>query len=730
VPDHLILHLKRFEFDLQTMARSKINDYFEFPNTLDMRPYTMEYLAAKEGGEETPSEPDEFELVGVLVHTGTAESGHYYSYIRDRVSIAETPSWLEFNDSDVSYFNPNSIPAACFGGSDNSNAAYVNKPFSAYMLFYQRKFSLTKIDGYSVGILQKNARLLNLEQLRLQIVKDNQQSLKQYCMFGPNYICFLRRLLTGAGIEEKLGQEISTRDTNTDEILRLSLYALDQIYSRFKDSTELEFLGNVIGQLIIQNPLSCKQFLVWAAQGPVLENLLMVNPFMAVRQTFAKLVCAGLRHLRVVSISAYGACSEDEDERRQSPVLLIAEGCVESWSVLQSSAKSWNDFFTMLVEIAQMGTEEVELLLRGGVLYKLLEMAVGPSYSHDQARELAGFAKLFGKLKLPAVKAAELLAILINRCTLFRRAATDLETRDSYRADEFMPLTYDEQRYMECYDGDRTGLIFLSKYLEINHTAPYVSSIVKSLLNRGDGSPKENQYVERIRNTLISGVSVDPAALAEPYLQCLQAFLQVTRSVKHMQYTIRKVSQEVQTIGNSGGMEHLGFFQAICTQQSFVDPLPTVIGNIWHWAPPLLVYYEEDVRDHTESFLERLLTHTTEEAGSARFRTPFVNLANGCFQFITETMRPNRRHLDYGMFSNVLRVLERCKEFQDDEMAFSAKLEGIRSYLFAEYGSDIDTPDLSTFTHNLVVEDDDVDVASGGSRQFTLRICGANPSSR
>ena len=40
LPNYLIVVLKRFEFDYQTMSRSKVNDYCSFPNSLNMMPYT------------------------------------------------------------------------------------------------------------------------------------------------------------------------------------------------------------------------------------------------------------------------------------------------------------------------------------------------------------------------------------------------------------------------------------------------------------------------------------------------------------------------------------------------------------------------------------------------------------------------------------------------------------------------------------------------------------------
>lgn len=51
----------------------------------------------------------------MTVHTGTADGGHYYSFIRDREH--ELPDrWLLFNDAEVKPFDPAHIAAECFGG--------------------------------------------------------------------------------------------------------------------------------------------------------------------------------------------------------------------------------------------------------------------------------------------------------------------------------------------------------------------------------------------------------------------------------------------------------------------------------------------------------------------------------------------------------------------------------------------------------------------------------------
>ena len=49
LPPILVIQLKRFDYDYERMCLIKFNDYFEFPRTLDMEPYTVGGLAKIEG---------------------------------------------------------------------------------------------------------------------------------------------------------------------------------------------------------------------------------------------------------------------------------------------------------------------------------------------------------------------------------------------------------------------------------------------------------------------------------------------------------------------------------------------------------------------------------------------------------------------------------------------------------------------------------------------------------
>lgn len=164
LPKHLILVLKRFEFDYDVMQKMKVNDYCEFPEELNMEPYTQEGLARREklakkeenqGDDEEgevsnepkyPLELYNYRLSGVLVHSGYAEGGHYYSFIKDREDEEGKDKWYEFNDEIVKEFDKTDLESECFGGEEKwsdmmGHSIYLKnseKHRNAYVLFYER----------------------------------------------------------------------------------------------------------------------------------------------------------------------------------------------------------------------------------------------------------------------------------------------------------------------------------------------------------------------------------------------------------------------------------------------------------------------------------------------------------------------------------------------------------------------------------------------------------------
>ncbi|KAG6614817.1 Ubiquitin-specific protease [Phytophthora cinnamomi] len=94
-----------------------------------------------ESDEKTKLDPNyEYRLKGILVHSGVAQGGHYYSFIYDHVS----EKWFKYDDEDVTPFDPANIEAECFGGVQRrswhgSNNSMEMEVFSnALMLFYEK----------------------------------------------------------------------------------------------------------------------------------------------------------------------------------------------------------------------------------------------------------------------------------------------------------------------------------------------------------------------------------------------------------------------------------------------------------------------------------------------------------------------------------------------------------------------------------------------------------------
>ena len=114
LPDILAFNTMRYSFNMVTMME-KVNTHFSFPFRLDMTPYMEHTLIPKKGGKDASSQQGNtaesyaYELIGVTVHTGTADGGHYYAFIRDRTSTKD--KWFSFNDAEVKSFNPNQIAA-------------------------------------------------------------------------------------------------------------------------------------------------------------------------------------------------------------------------------------------------------------------------------------------------------------------------------------------------------------------------------------------------------------------------------------------------------------------------------------------------------------------------------------------------------------------------------------------------------------------------------------------
>ncbi|MBE3048513.1 DUF3517 domain-containing protein, partial [Candidatus Bathyarchaeota archaeon] len=377
IPNNLIFHLKRFDFNLRTMQRSKINDYFSFPTKIDMTPYTIEHLT-------NPDEPvseDIFELVGVLVHSGTAESGHYYSYIRERPSSAGQDRWVEFNDDLVSPYNPETLEYSTFGGPDfryESNGVVYDKNYSAYMLFYQRSTSLQPVEE-SVSVPVKVTVPRNiLEHIR----SENLYILRRHCLFDPNHALFVRKVF----------EFCVERDDGTcspdHRLERLAMHAalghLDQVVSRTKEIPDFADYYDMFNRKLSQCVQCAMSFFRYFRDRPeAFRGLIQRNPEQVVRSETGDLLITALATIKRDLPNKYGiletAAVDDGDmddwEYSSEAVVLRVQTIVETlWLSFQSNLRSWNEVFGFMHQFARLGETETAILLNSELLAGLLRI--------------------------------------------------------------------------------------------------------------------------------------------------------------------------------------------------------------------------------------------------------------------------------------------------------------------------------------------------------------------
>lgn len=216
LPNIIFITLRRFEFDYDSMKRLKLNDYCEFPMELNMENFTqegierLEYakekeaatLAGKDFTKESPTKryPDDYyqyRLRGIIIHVGTADSGHYYSFIR------EQNQWFEFNDTFVRPLDPSEIPNEAFGGEEKFSyqaqsgvtaAAFKSKHRNAYILLYERsKFYVYRKEEESLKPLVYTYDTNEIE--FSEVKEENERYWRCKSSFSPEYFDFILQLL-------------------------------------------------------------------------------------------------------------------------------------------------------------------------------------------------------------------------------------------------------------------------------------------------------------------------------------------------------------------------------------------------------------------------------------------------------------------------------------------------------------------------------------------------------
>jgi len=384
LPRHLIIHLKRFEFNFETMQQAKINDRFEFGHSLDMLPFTVE---GREGSdpdlEKGPEQYYKYSLCGVVVHTGTANSGHYYSFIRER----GTDSWYEFNDSFVGDFNASHIEDDCFGGEEtnymgysgqgagtNTNAWLKEKIRNAFLLVYDRNdvFEEEKTDVPEGGMKYKAPVL---PAIREEVYRDNVEFWRKKNILDKRYFDFLSSLL-----RREFSQNHAKMSSEVFQLAcRFSLGTLVAARDSAQVLTWTELLSKLLPtftegagarwilQALANDVLALKELLLWTDDSEIRKNTTF----------FLKNV---IEHVCRSCITA----GEITDREAWIVCVQFVATVMEFLPEAQIHWRRMDQYMLLLVAFAQSCDDAKKYLLNEGYLGRILSFFLGENSPYPE----------------------------------------------------------------------------------------------------------------------------------------------------------------------------------------------------------------------------------------------------------------------------------------------------------------------------------------------------------
>ncbi|KAI0455620.1 hypothetical protein F5B21DRAFT_503179 [Xylaria acuta] len=627
LPDNLIFHLKRFDFNLRLLQRSKINDYFPFPNKIDMQPYTVEHLRNPSRN----AEPDIFELVGVLVHSGTAETGHYYSFIRERPTNSVS-SWVEFNDDIVTSWDPSQMENACFGGPDNrqfDNGNIYEKVYSAYMLFYQRSSSLQQEQEILKASGHPRQLRINVPpELELQVKLDNWAIIQRHNLYDPSHIAFILKIL-----EFSWAGKCSKEHKRENLAMHVALGHLDQVASRAKDLPDFDSLSSLIITACQRCPLCCFAFFQYfQLHKEALRMLLFKNSDPSVRHDVGQTLLYVLKKIKSHYPDEYGCIGFDGDEATTStisrPTILeaTADLFVYIWETFHTRPVAWPEYFGTMIDFAKLGRLESSVLLDRDFLAKIL-MAIAADQAFDLPPQYSRLLAVVSRrmaTRPPNYEGIITLADILMDCmdSDMSNYVEDYAGRLSMaQHDDLIPFTAQEVNILHKMWGRTDAGVFVDKLIQLNQNPIATDSIISRL------ATSNTQMDIIVLRSLLSGITgqITPQPVT-PYLHAGFNYCASSPNREGVHRLIRHVSDQCMTVQNSEARSFFDFQRDLFdgvrnTGENNEDIQLHSLRNLPLWIPGLLGYLDRTVSGSVEVFLhEKLFKYGT---------TPVFEAASG-----------------------------------------------------------------------------------------------------
>ncbi|KAJ6218179.1 hypothetical protein RDWZM_009336 [Blomia tropicalis] len=449
LPKILCFNTMRYTFNMVTMTKEKVNTHFSFPFNLDMAPYLEKNLInITDAHDQSQLENEKsnevintkYELIGVTVHTGTAEGGHYYSFIQDRdVNSLSRNRWFLFNDAEVKSFEKANIAAECFGGEttskqyDQANDKFfdcsIEKTNSAYMLFYERIDDVeSPEDDMKIEECSINNGISN--SLMNWIWDDNISFLRDQFIFEHSYFDFIWKVC--AQVPQTLSTTFSVKATEIAAELA-TLFLLETLIHAKEKPTIANWIELLTKQF--NNSLNACEWLInylancdwWSIQ------ILFKCSNQMVRQLFIRLCIHVIVKLKPAPCNALFLHHLNSDgmktvDRYKCVTRFIRRLLslidIDNMSI-KPNIKNLTEYFSFLYEFAKQGDEECSFLISIEAISIMINFYLNHTkimnefvdhFSDNEDEEFEDRPHIFGQLmedKVPRMASLDKMIMLI-----------------------------------------------------------------------------------------------------------------------------------------------------------------------------------------------------------------------------------------------------------------------------------------------------------------------------
>lgn len=673
--------------------------------------------------------PDIFELVGILVHVGTTETGHYYSFIRTGTS--NDTRWNEFNDTEVNEFDPNKIADQCFGGWDRQWGNM--KPYNAYMLFYQRRNAAAKSDidcveeNVDVPISQDAVSTMS-SRVPAAIARENEVLSRQYCCLDPVHAQFICDLF--AKCKTLAGGICSENHHNEDAMITTMLGYVHQVASRAKDQSIFDVILQTLRPSLDACPRCAALTIQWTTTNPtLLAELILYCPSSKTRSNALDLVSVAVK-TTVSSMPPFfdGSVPKEglntySDLRKHQGDLLsgLVRVLMLEMPEIAKFATRWAEYFGLFLTIARLGVDAVAVLLSEGLLKSCVELVylTDPQNSpppHSRFVEVNFNFIRRCKRQVSFIEVIRVVAEVFRHIDVFDNAYKSVTARFE---------SYDEQSRRFGITGQESNAIlfcdesqypFLTKVIDgwEKEATPWVpGQIVAQMLEAATNDSEGEEHVNTIVKTIATAMNEYYAcSVGIPLKTAVFFFENCTRATRarHLLEIARHNAAQLSDAGKysmhrgpvpddieKGADAYLEFFETIAALErvrcsTTLEPkpfLPFVIESLEFWLPGLLLFDWPMIRVRVLQLLDNLVfDHYPSDISEGHPSQLDVFRCNAVLDMFEQAYRlmmaPAQRNCTESDLRELLLLLMKCNEWamrmQRDSIDSSGHKELYRSH--------------------------------------------------